>query len=280
MGRTKRTSKRRHRSTRKVNPKGGAIPPELTARRYGILFHLARNDMRIKNMTGALVDEPEEGWVTPKNDPFPMSFKNSINVLEENDGTYDVWYKYTVLKPGTSLFFRSKQQITELQDRSRSKKEGKHIGMWLDYASAVNAPAFARKNERTPSLITKRFIEYFGDWINEVKVLRPLKILHFPVDYTKVDPTNLHSYPSDYEGVIRDFCADRQNINNTGKIQELCADGYTLDFLYRAINTEALEGIGRAVKGYREICLLGVKEGDQVTLVSSTFDPVDPLPED
>ncbi len=273
------------RSTRKKRKtqKGGFKPENLNIRTK-TLEELFSNSKRFKNPEGNLMNKPtiennneneeKNAWDSVKkykqNDlEFPMKFVDAIHNATDNNGDYS-WYKYTILPTGTRLYFRSKNKITVLQNRSRDL-QNKWLGMWLNYSTVTGKPSYIIENKRTDSKILQGMIKKFGPYLNLVETTQPLKILHFPVDYTKTKSTDLHSYTSEIEPVIRAICADRPDFFNTNNI---CVDGYTLDFLYRSENAkEALTDIGKNVKGFREICLLGTGGKEpKIKLISSVED--------
>ena len=167
--------------------------------------------------------------------------EQSIPVYDHNDGEYKEM-KYTVLRPGLKLQFRSKKRMTNelIEDRP----------MWLDYSASTGKPSFLHQTGNLNGRIASLMISRFGFWINTMVVKKPITILHFPVDYTQ--PNSDDSYISFYEGVIRNLCVDYQ--------YRICANGYTLDFAFKKGADQPPFRGAESVPGLREICIFHPKE--------------------
>ena len=229
---------------------------------------MARKTRKIRKQKGAARTKEEQQkidakiWILLKK---MHNFKEKpLNTLDENDGIYKE-FKKTKLKPGTILAFRSKEPVAKIEDRP----------MWLDYSPLIQKQSFLRavKNkENLPEEIPLLMAQKFGPWINVVRIIKPITILHFPVDYESREKSqNEHSFSSFFEGPIHALCAKKKYKEEN--FTEECADGYTLDFFFHEMKGK-FKGKGW-YPGYREICIYHPNES--VEIVEFIYDPV-PLP--
>ncbi len=169
-----------------------------------------------------------------------------LEVLEENDGIYKD-FKKTIIKPGTILTVRSSFPIVKIEDRP----------MWLDYSPLIKKQSFLKKPtdpENLPPEISYAMKELFGPWINEMRVIKPITILHFPVNYeSKEKSLSRDSYSAFFEGLLKDLCINKKTHPNL-HFEKECADGYTLDFFFKEMQKKIFKGKGW-YPGYREICI-------------------------
>lgn len=196
----------------------------------------------------------------------PTYFRNPTesNETTVNDGDYSK-FKYTFLQPGQIFFFRSQRVLTNLQ-YYRNKYT------WVDYTGGIGKAPFLTappadatdETSRQLRIVNTKLTEYFGEWLNFIEIQRPIKIIHFPVDY-EGNILGLGSYTSNKEGLVKGLCVTKQ--------YESCADGYTLDFLWRATQerTGFLKGIN--LQGFREMALR-MESPRNVKLIGSTKAPV------
>ncbi len=196
----------------------------------------------------------------------PTYFRNPTesNETTVNDSDYSK-FKYTYLQPGQIFFFRSREKLKNLF-YYRNKYT------WVDYTGSIGKTPFltappadaSDETSRQLRIINTKLTGFFGEWLNFIKIQRPIKIIHFPVDYDG-DILGLGSYTSNKEGLVKGICVDKQ--------YESCADGYTLDFLWRATQerTGILKGIN--LQGFREMALR-MESPEKVKLIGSTKVPV------
>jgi hypothetical protein len=169
-----------------------------------------------------------------------------IHTHDQNNTDYSS-FKYTYLQPGQIFAFRSKDQLYRLQF-------GPTKYTWVDYTAGMGKPSFLTappanatdETSRQLQILHKKMADYFGQYLNFIRILKPIKIIHFPVNYemNTLGPT---SFTSNKEGLVKYRCVDKQN--------NRCADGYTLDFLWRIATerTGFLKGIN--LQGFREMAI-------------------------
>lgn len=181
--------------------------------------------------------------------------RSAIPTEQKDDSNYSEW-KYTMLKPGTLLQFRSKYKYYPESLEAR--------GMWLNYSKSQGRPSFLQlpdKPEELDERIPREMIRHFGPYINTIRIKKPMKILHFPVNYKR--PHSRRSYTAAYQSIVKKLCVR--------EMKPICADGYTLDFAHKkAAAVEPFPGVP-PTKGLREICLLNVIPGETVELVNSEY---------
>lgn len=148
---------------------------------------------------------------------------------KENDNVYNK-FKVTMIPEGREFYFRSKKNIEKLEDRP----------IWLEYTGSF----ITGEGNKLPEIVSKKIIERFGNYVCKVRVKKSMNIIHFPVDYSSQEASiNNHSYSAYSEPVVRTICTKTGRLlkyiksKNTDDIDysKGCADGYTLDFLYRGM---------------------------------------------
>jgi hypothetical protein len=224
-------------------------------------------DEQVSTRTPYIVElfNPEEKPLTLKD--FILNRRN-----KPNNGNY-TWYKYTIIPAGTIFHFRSKQKLTALEERTKESKKGRGA-MWVDYTETLGKPSFQVENPGTNAKIPRAMAKHFGPWLNTIRTLKPLTILHFPVDYTHIRPENIHSYTSEFERVISRICAD---LSEEFDPNAICADGYTLDFLHRTVEFEKppFNNVDYLIENFRELAILNPKPGETVEFISSEHVPIE-----
>ena len=187
----------------------------------------------------------------------------NVQTYDKNDGDYST-FKYSYLQPGQIFAFRSKYPIHYLQF-------GPTKYTWVDYTAGVGKqpfltapPANATDDiSRQLQIVHTKMAQYFGTYLNFIRILKPMKIIHFPVNY-ETNTLGPGSYTSNKEGVVKGACVKKQS--------DRCADGYTLDFLWR-ISTERvglLKGVN--LQGFREMALR-MNDPTKVELIGSVEAP-------
>jgi hypothetical protein len=181
----------------------------------------------------------------------------------QNDEEYST-FKYSILQPGQIFAFRSKHFMYSL-----SYDPTKYT--WVDYTAGIGKQSFltappAEATDETShqlQIVHKKMADYFGQYLNFIRILKPIKIIHFPVNYetNTLGPT---SFTSNKEGIVKYLCVDKQS--------KRCADGYTLDFLWRVATerTGFLKGIN--LQGFREMAIR-MNDPSKVELIGSVEAP-------
>lgn len=175
-----------------------------------------------------------------------------------NDGIYTN-YKYTILKQGAEFQFRSTYPMQKGMIERRP--------MWLEYRRSNDEPSFLLGQD-IPYGMWGCMLVRFGSYINTIRILKPMKILHFPVFYDS--PEDMNSIDAIYEGYVREMCITKK--------YEVCADGYTLDFMFKPDETCPPFRSYTPIQGRRELCILRPVEGENIEFVSSEFNSLGPVP--
>jgi hypothetical protein len=216
------------------------------------------NKTRHRKLRGGSYPPPENR--NTKGRRLQAKLKEDIFIPQynSNNGTYSS-YKYTILQPGTLLQFRSREAYSKSMIQRRP--------MWLEYRRNKEEPSFLM-GENIPYGMWGRLLVIFGPYINTIRIVKPLRILHFPVLYNEA--TDLNSIESIYEGYVRELCVTEKN--------KICADGYTLDFLFKPnTNWPPLRGY-EPIEGKREICILDPIENETIEFVESRYESLGPTP--
>lgn len=226
-------------------------------------------ESNIDEQTGFILDLFQRN---PKN---PRSLKNFIlnRTNRDNDENY-TWFKYTTIPAGTFFRFRSHEKIKALKRKSEKEAELGRGALWVDYTESLGKPSFEAPNARVDPTVAKGMSNRFGEWLNIIRTLKPLKILHFPVDYRYTNKGNKFSFTSEFEKLISILCAsDDSNVYDP---ENICVDGYTLDFLYRSMESQKppFDNAPFLLEGFRELAILNPQPGVNIELVSSEYKPV------
>lgn len=140
-----------------------------------------------------------------------------IPVEDSNNGLYSR-IKKTIIPVGTIFYFRSQSQLQSLENRP----------LMLDYTASIGMPSFLLlpKQESILSIeATRIIIGTFGSYLNEVEVIKPLEVVHFPVDYTSKEASESEgSYSASVDDIVRKLYSEKP---------EVFLDGYTIDFFFR-----------------------------------------------
>lgn len=215
-----------------------------------------RHYNRRKTQRGRGYTPPEDRLIKGRRVQEKLRGPIEIPIYEGNNGDYSS-YKYTILEPGTLLQFRSRNPYGKGMIERRP--------MWLEYRRSEEEPSFL-SGENIPYETWGRILVIFGSYINTIRTLKPLQILHLPVLYNT--PEELNSIESIYEGYIKELCVKEKN--------KICADGYTLDFMFKpSAEWPPFSGYD-PVEGKRELCILDPIEGINVEFVESKYQSLGP----
>lgn len=223
-----------------------------------------KSGTRRRHRGGFMSPEEHAAWQKQVYENIKTYLKNNtqwtnVQTYDQNDGDYST-FKYSILQPGQIFAFRSKYHLYRL-DFGPTKYT------WVDYTAGIGKlpfltapPANATdETSRQLQIVHTKMAQYFGTYLNFIRILKPMKIIHFPVNY-ETNTLGPGSYSANKEGLVKAACIKKQS--------ERCADGYTLDFLWR-ISTERvglLKGVN--LQGFREMALR-MNDPSKVELIGS-----------
>lgn len=151
--------------------------------------------------------------------------------------------KKTTIPVGTRFFFRSHKNLTEVEDRP----------LWVDYTASLGMPSFLllpKQESLLTPLAANKIIGTFGSYLNEVEVIRPLEVVHLPVDYVSKEASEAEgSYSSSAEDIVEKVYSEKPGA---------FADGYTIDFFFKEMGGtfQSLSWL----QGYRRLIILKPRE--------------------
>lgn len=169
-----------------------------------------------------------------------------IAVEGSNNGLYSR-IKKTFIPVGTIFYFRSQTQLQGLENRM----------LWVDYTASLGMPSFLLlpKQDNFLSIeASNKIIGTFGSYLNEVEVIKPLEVVHFPVDYTSKEASESDSsYSGSADDILRNLYSEKP---------ELFLDGYTIDFFFREMGStfQPLSWL----RGYRRLIVFKPREHFQL----------------